>query len=41
MDVCDTAFPALESTAPAQDVACYLYTERPDEVQPATEGTPA
>ena len=32
MDVCDTAFPALDPTGPGHDVACYLYTERTDEV---------
>ncbi len=33
MDICDTAFPALDSTGPAHDVACYLYTSRQDEVR--------
>jgi peptide/nickel transport system ATP-binding protein len=33
MDICDTAFPALDSTAPSHDVACYLYTGRQDEVR--------
>ena len=30
---CDTAFPALEQTAPGHRVACYLYTTRQDEVR--------
>jgi peptide/nickel transport system ATP-binding protein len=33
MDICDTAFPALDSTGPSHDVACYLYTSRQDEVR--------
>jgi oligopeptide/dipeptide ABC transporter ATP-binding protein len=33
MDICETAFPALEATGPAHDVACYLYTTRQDEVR--------
>jgi oligopeptide/dipeptide ABC transporter ATP-binding protein len=32
MDVCDTAFPALDPTGPNHDVACYLYSARRDEV---------
>jgi len=38
MDVCETAFPALDPTGPNHDVACYLYSERRDEVP---EGMPA
>jgi oligopeptide/dipeptide ABC transporter ATP-binding protein len=33
MDICETAFPALEPTGPGRDVACYLYTTRQDEVR--------
>jgi oligopeptide/dipeptide ABC transporter ATP-binding protein len=32
MDVCDTAFPALDPTGPNHDVACYLYSAQRDEV---------
>jgi oligopeptide/dipeptide ABC transporter ATP-binding protein len=32
---CDTAFPALETTAPRQAVACYLHTRRQEEVRSA------
>jgi oligopeptide/dipeptide ABC transporter ATP-binding protein len=32
MDVCDTAFPALDPTGPNHDVACYLHSARRDEV---------
>jgi peptide/nickel transport system ATP-binding protein len=32
---CDTAFPALETTAPGQAVACYLYTRRREEARSA------
>jgi oligopeptide/dipeptide ABC transporter ATP-binding protein len=32
MDVCDTAFPALDPTGPNHDVACYLSSARRDEV---------
>ena len=38
MDVCDTAFPALDPTGPHHDVACYLYSARREEVP---EGAPA
>jgi oligopeptide/dipeptide ABC transporter ATP-binding protein len=30
---CDSAFPALDSTAPDHQVACYLYTDKQDEVR--------
>jgi peptide/nickel transport system ATP-binding protein len=30
---CDSAFPALDSTGPEHHVACYLYTEKQDEVR--------
>jgi peptide/nickel transport system ATP-binding protein len=33
MEVCDTAFPALDPTGPNHDVACYLHTDRQDEVR--------
>ncbi|HET9051640.1 MAG TPA: ABC transporter ATP-binding protein [Candidatus Dormibacteraeota bacterium] len=32
-DTCDSAFPALDSTGPDHVVACYLYTDRQDEVR--------
>ena len=32
MDVCDTAFPALDPTGPNHDVACYLHTQRREKV---------
>ncbi|MEA2670392.1 MAG: peptide/nickel transport system ATP-binding protein [Chloroflexota bacterium] len=35
MDICDSAFPALDPTGPSHDVACYLYTSRQDEVRSA------
>ncbi len=33
MDICDSAFPALDPTGPGHDVACYLHTRRQDEVR--------
>jgi oligopeptide/dipeptide ABC transporter ATP-binding protein len=30
---CDSAFPALDSTGPEHRVACYLYTDKQDEVR--------
>ncbi len=33
MDICDTAFPGLDPVGPSHDVACYLYTQRQDEVR--------
>jgi len=33
MEVCDSAFPALEATGTTHDAACYLYTSRQDEVR--------
>jgi peptide/nickel transport system ATP-binding protein len=38
-DMCDTAFPALDTVAPDHLAACYLYTRKQDEVRGAAEIT--